>query len=174
MTRSPNTSGPWRRTIRRNSSTRPGWASRPANRPCPRRWRPAGASSRSLTCWRMSRRCQPSSRTQMPHEHQEGQPVSAATRLVIVVLAFVVSVPLSAALAGERGQNGEEEVSLPPTLITEGATPATELEATFTVSRSTTERGYGVGLSSVQYAPVPWFGLKLAVPFNVRDPRDTQ
>ncbi|MBI3031239.1 MAG: transporter [Candidatus Rokubacteria bacterium] len=63
---------------------------------------------------------------------------------------------------------------MPSTLVTEGATPATEVEGTFTTSKSRTERTYGVGLSSLQYAPVPSFGVKLAVPFAVRDPRDSE
>ncbi|MBI4589688.1 MAG: transporter [Candidatus Rokubacteria bacterium] len=65
-------------------------------------------------------------------------------------------------------------MSLPPTLITEGATPATEAEGTFTLTRSQTERTYGFGFSSLQYAPVPSFGVKLAIPFAVRDPRDSE
>jgi hypothetical protein len=78
----------------------------------------------------------------------------------------------SVALPAEK--EGVEEVSLPSTLVTEGATPATEVEGTFTLSKSPTEREYGFGLSSLQYAPVPSFGIKLAVPFAVRDPRDTK
>ncbi len=83
---------------------------------------------------------------------------------------------LSAALpALARGEEEKaEEVSLPSTFVTEGATPATEVEGTFTMSKSRTERAYGFGFSSIQYAPVPWFGLKLAIPFAVRDPRDTE
>jgi hypothetical protein len=80
----------------------------------------------------------------------------------------------SSALAAEGAENAEQEVSLPPTLITEGATPATEVEGTFTTSKSKTERGYGFGLSSLQYSPVPSFGIKLAIPFAVRDPRDSE
>jgi hypothetical protein len=80
----------------------------------------------------------------------------------------------SSALAAEGGKSAEGGVSLPPTLIIEGATPATEVEGTFTTSKSKTERGYGFGLSSVQYAPVPSFGIKLAIPFAVRDPRDSE
>jgi len=91
-----------------------------------------------------------------------------------VRLFLLVPVGSSSALAAEGGENAEEEVSLPPTLITEGATPATEVEGTFTTSKSKTERGYGFGLSSVQYAPVPSFGIKLAIPFAVRDPRDSE
>lgn len=90
--------------------------------------------------------------------------------VVLALLSFGVPPP---ALAGGEGGN-TEEVSLPSTLITEGATPATEAEATFTTSKSKTERGYGFGFSSIQYAPVPSFGLKLAIPFAVRDPRDSE
>jgi hypothetical protein len=99
--------------------------------------------------------------------------VNARTRLFVAGLVLVVGVGPSPARASEEAKNAAE-VSLPPTLITEGATPATELEATFTLSKSETERRYGFGLSSVQYAPVPSLGLKLAVPFAVRDPRDTE
>lgn len=84
-------------------------------------------------------------------------------------LLLLVAVGSSFAPAAEAGQSAEQEVSLPPTLITEGATPATEVEGTFTTAESSTERGYGFGLSSVQYAPVPSFGIKLAIPFAVRD-----
>jgi hypothetical protein len=91
-----------------------------------------------------------------------------------VGLFLLAPVGSSSALAAEDEQNAQEEVSLPPTLITEGATPATEVEGTFTTSKSKTERGYGFGLSSVQYAPVPSFGIKLAIPFAVRDPRDSE
>ncbi|MBI2218174.1 MAG: transporter [Candidatus Rokubacteria bacterium] len=91
---------------------------------------------------------------------------------MIGLALLVLGIPLPA-LAGE-GSDRAEEVALPPTLVTEGATPATELEATFTTSKSSTERGYGFGFSSIQYAPVPSFGLKLVVPFAVRDPRDTE
>ncbi|MBM2836738.1 MAG: hypothetical protein HW409_927, partial [candidate division NC10 bacterium] len=70
-----------------------------------------------------------------------------------VRLFLLVSVGSSSAFAAEVGKSAEEEVSLPPTFITEGATPATEVEGTFTTSKSKTERGYGFGLSSVQYAP---------------------
>lgn len=94
-------------------------------------------------------------------------------RLFVVGLVLVVGVGPSPARASEEAKNAEE-VSLPPTLITEGATPATELEATFTMAKSEAERGYGFGFSSIQYAPIPSFGLKLIVPFAVRDPRDTE
>jgi hypothetical protein len=73
--------------------------------------------------------------------------------------------------AGQEGAN-TEAVSLPSTLVTEGATPATELEASFTTSHSRTEKQYGFGLNSLQYAPVPSVGLKLVIPFLFRDPRD--
>ena len=94
-------------------------------------------------------------------------------RLFVVGLVLVVGVGPSPARASEEAKNAEE-VSLPPTLITEGATPATELEATFTMAKSEAERGYGFGFSSIQYAPIPSFGLKLIVPFAVRDPRDSE
>lgn len=91
-----------------------------------------------------------------------------AVGLALLVLGFPLPV-----LAGAEGQNAEE-VSLPSTLVTEGATPATEVEGTFTTSKSKTERAYGFALSSLQYAPVPSLGLKLAIPFAVRDPSDTE
>jgi len=94
--------------------------------------------------------------------------------MFVVGLFLLVSVGSSSALAAESGENAEEEVSLPPTLITEGAVPATEVEGTFTFSKSTTERAYGLALSSLQYAPVPSFGIKLAVPTFVLDPRDSE
>ena len=100
--------------------------------------------------------------------------VNAWAPLVVVGLFLLVPVGSSSALAAEGGQSAEAEVSLPPTLITEGATPATEVEGTFTISDSETERGYGFGLSSVQYAPVPSFGIKLAIPFAVREPKDSK
>jgi hypothetical protein len=98
------------------------------------------------------------------------------SRVKGIAAVGLVIMGLSAALpAIARGEEQKaEEVSLPPTLVTEGATPATEVEGTFTFSKSETEWGYGFGLSSVQYAPTPTFGLKLAVPFAVRDPRDSK
>jgi hypothetical protein len=48
------------------------------------------------------------------------------------------------------------------------------VEGIFTMSRSSTETAYGFGLSSLQYAPVPSFGIKLVVPVAVRDPRDSE
>ena len=92
--------------------------------------------------------------------------------IVAVALVLVLGIPPRALASGEG--EAAEEVSLPSTLVTEGATPATEVEGTFTTSKSRTERTYGLALSSLQYAPVPWFGLKLAVPFSIRDPRDTE
>jgi len=93
--------------------------------------------------------------------------------LVVGLVSLMAGVPRSG-LAAERADGAEpEEVSLPATLVTEGVLPATEAEATFTLARSRSERAYGIGLSSLQYAPVPWFSLKLAVPFGIRDPRDT-
>jgi hypothetical protein len=97
----------------------------------------------------------------------------AWTRLSAVGLALLISIGPFRALAAEADKNAEE-VSLPPPLITEGATPATELEATFTMSKSKAESGYGFGLSSIQYAPLPSFGVKVVVPFAVRDPRDSE
>jgi hypothetical protein len=64
---------------------------------------------------------------------------------------------------------GEEVVNLPPTLVTEGALPATELEAIFQASKSETERTYELA-PSFQYAPVPSLGVKLVVPLVGRDP----
>ena len=96
-----------------------------------------------------------------------------ATRVIAVGLALLIlAIPLLA-VAGE-GNDKAEEVSLPATLITEGAVPATEVEGTFTTSRSETERAYGFALSSIQYAPVPFFGIKLAIPTFVLDPRDSE
>ena len=92
----------------------------------------------------------------------------AAVGLIIMGLSGA----LPALARGEEEKT--EEVSLPSTLVTEGATPATEVEGTFTMSKSRTERAYGFGFSSVQYSPVPSFGIKLAVPAAVRDPRDTE
>ena len=92
--------------------------------------------------------------------------------IVAVTLALILGIPPPALASGEG--EAVEEVSLPSTLVTEGAPPATEVEGTFTTSKSRTERTYGLALSSLQYAPVPWFGLKLAVPFGIRDPRDTE
>jgi hypothetical protein len=63
-----------------------------------------------------------------------------------------------------------DEVSLPPTLVTEGALPATEFEAVFQASESETERAYELA-PSFQYAPVPSFGVKLVVPLVGLDPR---
>jgi hypothetical protein len=102
--------------------------------------------------------------------------MSAARRTAAVGLSLLVLGLLSPALAEEKEEKEEkvEEVSLPSTLVTEGATPATEVEGTFTISRSSAERAYGFALSSLQYAPVPSFGLKLAIPFTIRDPRDTE
>jgi hypothetical protein len=95
-----------------------------------------------------------------------------------IVLASLVLLILGVpppALADQREEKAEtEEVSLPPTLITEGAVPATEVEGMFTTSKSRTERAYGFGLSSLQYAPVPSFGIKLVVPVAVRDPGDSE
>lgn len=63
-----------------------------------------------------------------------------------------------------------DEVSLPPTLVTEGALPATELEAVFQASTSGTEKTYELA-PSFQWSPIPSFGLKLVVPLDVVDPR---
>lgn len=99
--------------------------------------------------------------------------MDGAMRIVLVGLALLVLGVPPPALAGE-GEGNAQEVSLPSTLVTEGALPATELEVTFTVSKSSGGREYGLNLSSIQYAPVPSFGIKLAVPFAVRDPRDSE
>src|SRR3970040_1945723 len=106
-------------------------------------------------------------------KRRSGQRVNAGLRLFVVGLVLAVGVGPSPARASEEAKSAEE-VSLPPTLITEGATPATELEATFTMAKSAAERGYGFGFSSMQYAPIPSFGLKLIVPFAVRDPRASE
>ncbi|HAM55128.1 MAG TPA: hypothetical protein DCQ64_06875 [Candidatus Rokubacteria bacterium] len=89
-----------------------------------------------------------------------------------LILGIMLQAP-SLALPAEK-EEAAEEVSLPSTLVTEGATPATEAEGTFTLTRSQMERTYGFGFSSLQYAPVPSFGVKLAIPFAVRDPRDSE
>lgn len=86
-----------------------------------------------------------------------------------LILAMVFSLPL-AALAQDKPGNGEE-VSLPSTLVTEGALPATEAEGVFQTSRSRTERTFELA-PSFQYAPVPWFGIKLVIPLDGRDPRE--
>src|SRR3990172_5438357 len=90
--------------------------------------------------------------------------------LLVVGLVLLVACAAPLASAGGGSDNGAE-VSLPATLVTEGATPATEAEGTLTLSRSREERQYGLGFSSLQYAPVPSFGVKLAVPMILRDPR---
>jgi hypothetical protein len=61
--------------------------------------------------------------------------MSAARRTAAVGLSLLVLGLLSPALAEEKEEK-VEEVSLPSTLVTEGATPATEVEGTFTISRS--------------------------------------
>ena len=101
--------------------------------------------------------------------------VNGARSVAVVSLVLLILGASPPAPADQREDKAEtEEVSLPPTLITEGATPATEVEGTFTISRSRTETAYGFGLSSLQYAPVPSFGIKLVVPVAVRDPRDSE
>ena len=92
--------------------------------------------------------------------------IVTATLLALVLGMF----PHAPAAWGEEA----ESVSLASTLITEGAVPATEVEGSFTMAKSKTERGYGFGLSSLQYAPVPSFGVKLVVPVVVRDPVDSE
>ena len=67
--------------------------------------------------------------------HRGGQQLNAGTRLLVLGLVLVAGAGPSPARASEEAKNAEE-VSLPPTLITEGATPATELEATFTLAKS--------------------------------------
>ncbi len=89
--------------------------------------------------------------------------------VLVAALLLLTGTPLVAADDG-RSEDAAQ-VSLPPTLITEGATPATDAEVTFTLSKSAVERNYGIGLSSLQYAPIPAFGIKLAVPATVREPR---
>lgn len=96
--------------------------------------------------------------------------MSRVGRLVVLSLALLLLGIPPPALAGDREE--ATEVTLPPTLVTEGATPATEAEATFTMSDSRTEKTHQLALSSLQYAPVPWFGLKLAIPFTILGPRD--
>ncbi len=89
--------------------------------------------------------------------------------VLVAALLLLTGTPLVAAADGHS--EDAAQVSLPPTLITEGATPATDAEVTFTLSKSAVERNYGIGLSSLQYAPIPAFGIKLAVPATVREPR---
>jgi hypothetical protein len=101
--------------------------------------------------------------------------INGTRPIVIVSLALLILGVPPPALADQGEEKAEtEEVSLPPTLITEGAVPATEVEGMFTTSKSRTERAYGFGLSSLQYAPVPSFGIKLVVPAAVRDPGDSE
>jgi len=101
--------------------------------------------------------------------------INGARSVAVVSLVLLILGAPPPALADQKADKAEtEEVSLPPTLITEGATPATEVEGIFTMSRSSTETAYGFGLSSLQYAPVPSFGIKLVVPVAVRDPRDSE
>lgn len=83
-------------------------------------------------------------------------------RIVVAALIFL-------GLAATQSATGEE-VSLPATLVTEGALPATELEFVFQASKSETERTYELA-PSFQYAPVPSFGIKLIVPLDGREPR---
>src|SRR3989337_927676 len=90
----------------------------------------------------------------------------------LLVVGLVLLVACAAPLASPGGGGDHDAgVSLPASRVTEGATPATEAEVTFTLSRSREERQYGLGFSSLQYAPVPSFGVKLAVPMILRDPR---
>ena len=106
---------------------------------------------------------------------EEGGLMNSAGSIVLASLVLLLLGVPPPALADQKEEKAEtEEVSLPPTLITEGATPATEVEVTFTTSKSATERAYVFGLSSLQYAPVPSFGIKLVVPVAVRDPRDSE
>jgi hypothetical protein len=93
--------------------------------------------------------------------------LSLALALGVILLALGAASP---ARAG-GGSEPADEVSLPPTLVTEGAPPATEAEAVFQTSRSRTERTFELA-PSFQYAPVPWFGIKLVVPLDGRDPRE--
>ncbi len=92
-------------------------------------------------------------------------------RIAIFPLALAALVWAGPALAAEHGQGSS--VSLPVTLITEGAVPGTEAEASFGVAESGAERSWGLGLSSLQYSPTPWLGLKLSVPAAVIDPGDS-
>lgn len=85
--------------------------------------------------------------------------LTLAGRAVVVALLLVAFVPPAVG-----------EVNLPPTLVTEGALPATELEAVFQASKSETERTYELA-PSFQWSPIPSFGLKLVVPLDGRDPR---
>jgi len=101
--------------------------------------------------------------------------MSGARSIAVVSLVLLILGVPPPALANQSEKKVEtEEVSLAPTLITEGAVPATEVEGTFTFSKSTTERAYGLALSSLQYAPVPSFGIKLAIPTFVLDPRGSE
>lgn len=89
--------------------------------------------------------------------------------VLVAALLLITDTPV---VAADDGRSEDAAVvSLPPTLITEGATPVTEAEVTFTLSKSAAERNYGVGVSSLQYALIPAFGIKLAVPVTVREPR---
>jgi hypothetical protein len=64
------------------------------------------------------------------------------------------------------------DIPLSSTFVTEGVVPATEIEVGFSLVKSDTQRVYQFGFSSLQYAPVSTFSLKLFVPFAVIDPRD--
>jgi hypothetical protein len=65
-----------------------------------------------------------------------------------------------------------EQVPLSATLVTEGTLPATEIEGTFSLTKSATDRTYQLSLSSLQYAFGPSFGIKLVVPFSIVEPRN--
>src|SRR3989338_389889 len=64
--------------------------------------------------------------------------------LLVVGLVLLVACAAPLASAG-GGSDNDAEVSLPATLVTEGATPATEAEATVTLSKSREERQCGLG-----------------------------
>ena len=84
-------------------------------------------------------------------------------------LASVVAVALLGPAGGVGAAGGDtpDPPRLPGTLVTEGALPATELEAGVSLTKSREGRGVGVGITSAQWAPVSWLGVKLVVPFAV-------
>jgi hypothetical protein len=63
------------------------------------------------------------------------------------------------------------DLNLPNTLAAENSMPATALELVVAHADARRERLTGISLSG-EYAPVPAFSVKLALPFSVIDPRD--
>ena len=86
----------------------------------------------------------------------------------VAAVLLLLGVWIRPALAVEKL---DANIPLAPTFVTEGTLPATEVEAGFAVARSDTERRYELGFSSLQYAWDSTFGVKLAVPFTIVEPR---